>query len=227
MAGQPRRYRTADPRPELASPDVSTEFFTRQLTAAVREVLAETGAKKVILVGHSMGSLHSWCVAAAHPELVQGVVVEDMSPDFRGLTTVLYDAYFDAWPVTFRAADFISFFGDQAGEYFRRSFDHHAASTSAGEPLWTLHGYMETFSDIANYWGTHDTWAEWDAVTCPVLLLKAVDGVTQGETMEEMAHRNPHASTVYYATRAGHVIHDADPTFYRRHVGEFLRRLAT
>lgn len=223
VAGQTRRLRADDPDPAVANPDVSTEFFTRALTAAVTRVLAETGAPDVILVGHSMGSMHAWCVAATHPELVRGVVVEDMSPDFRGLTTILYDAYFDSWPVTFTEPDFARLFGDIAGPYFRHSFDKH--TDPDGTTRWTLHGYMETFKDIANYWGDHAAWDEWDAVRCPVLLLKARDGVTQGRTMETMAERNPQAFGVYYARHPGHVIHDVDTEFYQRHVGDFLNRL--
>ena len=224
VAGQPRRWRTDDPNPAIAHPDVSTEFFTQELTSAVTRILAATAAENIILVGHSMGSMHAWCVAAAHPELVRGIVVEDMSPDFRGLTTVLFDDYFDAWPVTFTEADFSQLFGDVAGSYFRRSFDKHEDHTG-GTPLWTLHGYMETFTELANYWGEHDTWAAWDAVTCPALLLKARDGVTQGDTMEQMAARNPHASKVHYARQPGHIIHDIDTDFYRHHVGAFLGQL--
>lgn len=217
VVGQPRIFLDT-------LPDVSTLFFTQQLGRAIREVLAHSGARRVVLVGHSMGSLHAWCAAAHWSELVAGVVVEDMSPDFRGLSTVLYDDYYNSWPVTFDADTFGEMFGEVAGRYFRRSFDRHLSSSHAST-VWTLHGYMEVYTAIANYWGDHPTWVEWNAVACPTLLLKAQDGVTQDGTMEQMEQRNSPALPLVYATTPGHIIHDVEPALYRRHVGAFLQQL--
>ena len=36
-----------------------------------------TPVRRIALVGHSMGGLHAWCFAAAHPDRVRGLVVED------------------------------------------------------------------------------------------------------------------------------------------------------
>ena len=66
----------ADPHP------ISTERFVDDLADAVAEL-----GRPATLIGHSMGGLHSWCLAAARPDLVTAVVVEDMAPDFRGRTT--------------------------------------------------------------------------------------------------------------------------------------------
>ncbi|HXO82426.1 MAG TPA: alpha/beta hydrolase, partial [Mycobacterium sp.] len=66
----------ADPCP------ISTERFVADLGDAVAALDAP-----VLLIGHSMGGLHSWCLAAERPELVSALVVEDMAPDFRGRTT--------------------------------------------------------------------------------------------------------------------------------------------
>ncbi|KAA3434156.1 alpha/beta fold hydrolase, partial [Mycobacterium tuberculosis] len=60
----------ADPHP------ISTERFVADLGDAVSALGAPTR-----MVGHSMGALHSWCLAAERPELVSALVVEDMAPD--------------------------------------------------------------------------------------------------------------------------------------------------
>src|SRR6516225_7995864 len=80
----------ADPYP------ISTERFVSDLAAAVEGL-----ERPVILVGHSMGALHSWCLAAARPDLVAGVVVEDMAPDFVGGTTGPWEPWLHALPVEF------------------------------------------------------------------------------------------------------------------------------
>jgi len=51
----------------------SNEVRGEQLLAFVRKVLAETGAAKVNLIGHSQGPLACRYVAATHPELIASV----------------------------------------------------------------------------------------------------------------------------------------------------------
>ena len=53
---------------------ISTERFVAELAVAVGTLGAPA-----VLIGHSMGGLHSWCLAAARPELVSALVVEDMA----------------------------------------------------------------------------------------------------------------------------------------------------
>ena len=75
---------------------ISTERFVADLAEAVATV-----GRPATLIGHSMGGLHAWCVAAAHPELVHALVVEDMAPDFRGRTTGPWEPWAHALPVEF------------------------------------------------------------------------------------------------------------------------------
>ncbi len=80
----------ADPHP------ISTERFVDDLGDAVASF-----GRPVILIGHSMGALHAWCLAAVRPELVRALVVEDMAPDFRGRTTGPWEPWLHALPVEF------------------------------------------------------------------------------------------------------------------------------
>lgn len=49
------------------------------------------------MIGHSMGALHSWCLAAQRYELV-AVVVEDMAADFVGRTVGAWEPWLHALP---------------------------------------------------------------------------------------------------------------------------------
>lgn len=69
-------------KPWTVAPDaIATERFVDDIVDVLARIAEATiDDEKAVLIGHSMGGLHAWCTAAAHPELVRGLVVEDMSP---------------------------------------------------------------------------------------------------------------------------------------------------
>jgi pimeloyl-ACP methyl ester carboxylesterase len=193
-----------DPHP------ISTERFVADLATAVQQLPAP-----VRLVGHSMGALHSWCLAARHPELVSALVVEDMAPDFRGRTTGPWEPWVHALPVEFaRAEQVVAEFGEIAGRYFLEAFDR----TETG---WRLHGQPARWVQIAAEWGTRDYWDQWRAVQTPALLIEAGNSVTPPGQMREM-HRIASGSTYLHVPDAGHLVHDEAPQVYREAVESFL-----
>ncbi|BBX34045.1 hydrolase, alpha/beta hydrolase fold family protein [Mycolicibacterium mageritense DSM 44476 = CIP 104973] len=198
----------ADPFP------ISTERFVEDLGDAVASL-----GEPVRLVGHSMGGLHSWCLAAARPELVTAVVVEDMAPDFRGRTTGPWEPWVHALPVEFGSAQEVyDEFGPVAGQYFLEAFDRTATG-------WRLHGHPQWWLDIAAEWGTRDYWGQWRAVTAPTLLIEAGNSVAPPGQMRRMAEIGARTTYLYVAA-AGHLIHDDAPAVYRDAVTQFLTPLA-
>ena len=199
-----RGREVTDPHP------IGTERFVDDLGDAV-EALGEPA----IMVGHSMGALHSWCLAAARPELVDAVVVEDMAPDFRGRTTGPWEPWVHALPVEFGTAEQVyAEFGPVAGQYFLEAFDR----TPTG---WRLHGHPQKWIEIAAEWGMRDYWAQWDAVAVPTLLIEAGNSVTPPGQMRTMAERARRA-TYLHVPGAGHLVHDDAPGKYREAVEAFL-----
>ncbi|WP_396900443.1 alpha/beta fold hydrolase [Mycolicibacterium sp.] len=193
---------------------ISTERFVEDLGDAVASL-----GEPVRLVGHSMGGLHSWCLAAARPELVTAVVVEDMAPDFRGRTTGPWEPWVHALPVEFGSAQEVyDEFGPVAGQYFLEAFDRTATG-------WRLHGHPQWWLDIAAEWGTRDYWGQWRAVTAPTLLIEAGNSVARPGQMRRMAEIGARTTYLYVAA-AGHLIHDDAPAVYRDAVTEFLTPLA-
>ena len=190
---------------------VSTERFVADLGDAV-----ETIGSPAILVGHSMGGLHSWCVAAQRPELVSAVVVEDMAPDFVGRTTGPWEPWVHALPEEFPSeASVVAEFGPIAGRYFLEAFDRTATG-------WRLHGSPARWVEIAGQWGVRDYWEQWRKVAVPALLIEAGLSVAppgQMRTMYEMAA----AATYVPAPGAGHLVHDDAPELYREAVESFIR----
>ncbi|MGH3583371.1 MAG: alpha/beta fold hydrolase [Mycobacterium sp.] len=197
-----------DPHP------VSTERFVADLADAVAEL-----GRPATLIGHSMGGLHSWCLAAERPDLVTAVVVEDMAPDFKGQTTGAWEPWLHALPVEFTSREQVcNEFGPVAGQYFLDAFDRTATG-------WRLHGHTARWIEIAAQWGTRDYWEQWRAVRVPVLLLEAEGTVAPPGQMQRMAQTG-HRASYLRVPGAGHLIHDDAPQEYRAAVESFLTTFA-
>jgi len=197
---------------EAPVPDsLSTEAFVAELAAAVQSL-----SRPAVMIGHSMGALHSWCLAAQRPELVSAVVVEDMAADFVGRTVGAWEPWLHALPVEFDSAEAVfAEFGPVAGRYFLEAFDRTATG-------WRLHGDPERWIAIAGEWGTRDYWTQWRAVRAPVLLIEAGDSVVPPGQMQRMHESAGAPSTYVRVPGAGHLIHDDAPERYREVVEEFL-----
>jgi pimeloyl-ACP methyl ester carboxylesterase len=193
---------------------ISTERFVADLADAV----AELGVPAT-LIGHSMGGLHAWCLAAARPDLVSSLVVEDMAPDFRGRTTGPWEPWLHALPTEFTSVQAIfDEFGPVAGQYFLEAFDRTATG-------WRLHGRTERWIEIAAEWGTRDYWQQWRAVRAPTLLIEAGNSVTPAGQMLEM-NETGHQTTYLHVPGAGHLVHDDAPREFRDAVEVFLSTFA-
>ena len=193
---------------------ISTERFVSDLGDAVADI-----GRPAVMIGHSMGGLHSWCLAATHPDLVEALVIEDMAPDFRGRTTGPWEPWLHALPVEFDSAQQVyDEFGPVAGQYFLEAFDRTATG-------WRLHGHPKVWIEIAAEWGARDSWREWAAVRAPALLIEAGNSVTPPGQMRRMAETG--WRTTYLAVpEAGHLVHDDAPRAYRQAVESFLATLA-
>jgi len=198
----------ADPYP------ISTERFVDDLSDAVAAL-----DQPATLIGHSMGGLHSWCLAATRPEVVDALVIEDMAPDFKGRTTGPWEPWLRALPAEFDSAEQVyDEFGPVAGQYFLEAFDR----TETG---WRLHGHTEVWIDIAAQWGTRDYWAQWREVRVPTLLIEAGNSVTPPGQMREM-NETGDRTTYVHVPGAGHLVHDDAPQVYRDAVESFLAAFA-
>lgn len=193
---------------------VSTERFVDELAGRV-----ESLGQPAVLIGHSMGGLHSWCLAAQRPELVRALVIEDMAPDFVGRTTGAWEPWLHALPEEFSSAEAVlAEFGPLAGRYFLEAFDR----TPTG---WRLHGRAERWLAIAAEWGTRDYWHQWQSVRAPVLLIEAGNSVAPPGQMLRMRDLAAGRAGYLRVPEAGHLVHDDSPEVYREAVEVFLNGL--
>ncbi len=191
-----------------------TERFVDDLV----EVIEALELGPVVVLGHSMGALHGWQLAALRPDLVRGLVVEDMAPDHRGRTAAPWVSWFAAMPAVFPSVaavrDAFGWPRSSVGDYFVEC----VREGPQGYRLLTGHALA---SEIAGEWGEREFWAGVRGVRCPTLLLEAADSPIASEQMARMAEVIPGARHALVPD-TGHLLHDDAPQRYREYVTSFL-----
>jgi pimeloyl-ACP methyl ester carboxylesterase len=198
-----------DARGHGASPHRGGGWRTEDFVADAAEL------EPAVVIGHSMGGLHAWCLAAARPDLVRGIVIEDMAPDQRGRTVEEWRAYFDSWPVPFASLAHVrEFFGD-LGDYFAECVDERADGYHLTADLTDLY-------DIAAEWGRRDYWPMVEKVRCPLLAIEAEHSAMPPGQLAQLPVRAPGGGHHLVVEGAGHVVHHDAPLVYRGAVEAFL-----
>jgi pimeloyl-ACP methyl ester carboxylesterase len=165
------------------------------------DVVRSLDAGPAVVIGHSMGGLHALALAAGHPELARGVVVEDMGVDQRGRTVDVWREHFDSWPTPFESLDQVREFFAPYGDYFAECFER-------GPDGYRLAADLDALYEIAAEWGERDYWPIVARVGCPAGMA--------------VAARVPGGGQHVRIAGTGHVVHADAPDDYRRAVTDFL-----
>ncbi len=188
-------------------------------TAYIDDVAAfvgQLGLAPVLVLGHSLGGLNAYQLAARRPGLVKAMIVEDIGaviPDFPSAT--------EGWPRRFSNLKELMQWADQKGykddTYFLESLIEYPDG-------WGFRFDYEmidrSMSLIAGDW-----WQDWLATTCPALLLHGHRSwVLETGHAREMAARRPNTRLIEFPG-SGHTIHDELPDEYIKAVKAFLASL--
>ena len=192
---------------------VATEQFADDVAAWVRE----QADGPAVLIGHSMGGLHAMVAAARHPELVPGVVVEDMAPDQRGRTVEAWRPYFDSWPDVFTSLAHVREFFAPYGDYFIECVEERADG-------YHLIADLDVMYRIAAEWGERSYWPYVDRLRCPLLVIEAERTAMPPGQQAELARRA--GGRYVRVPGTGHVVHVDAPDAYREALEAFLADLA-
>lgn len=190
---------------------VPTERFAEDIAERVTEL----GLAPAVLVGHSMGGLHAVATAASHPDLVLGVVTEDMAPDNRGRTVDEWRPLFDSWPPAWDSVAHVREFFGTAGDYFAECVEERADG-------YHLVSDLDTLYEIAAEWGRRDYWDLVERVRCPLLAVEAGLGVTPPGQVAQLAARTAGPARHVRVEGAGHAVHVDAPEEYRGAVEAFV-----
>ncbi|ONI69707.1 alpha/beta hydrolase [Kribbella sp. ALI-6-A] len=197
------------------------DFGRDEFVAAVAELVEQLELPPVVVIGHSLGGVTAFQLAARRPELVAAVVVEDVGAvtDASVLPQPVLDV--TGWPTRFASRQAAEQFFAATPEpaYFLESV---VERDGGWELLFDLDDMMAVQHGNAGVW-----WDDWTAVRRPMLLLRATDSFLLSAALaDEMIRRRPATELVVF-DRTGHWIHREDPDRYTAAVRAFVERVIT
>ncbi|MFD0416517.1 alpha/beta fold hydrolase [Streptomyces sp. NPDC127108] len=171
-------------------------------------VLDHFGMTDVVVLGHSLGGVNAYQLAARHPRLVRALVIEDIGAEVDGDLSFCLP-----WPrrVPTRAA-LVEALGGSARYLADAVREYPDGWGLAFEPR-----DMVLSQEQLN--GDH--WGDWLASSCPALLVRGSrSDVLGARHAKDMVVRRPLARLVELAT--GHTVHESDPMGFAAVVRDFL-----
>jgi pimeloyl-ACP methyl ester carboxylesterase len=182
-------------------------------------LIARIGADEVDWLGTSMGGLVGMMLAAQPKTPIRRLILNDVGPFLPAAAVARIAAYVGTNPRCGSLAEAEAYlksvhapFGPLTGDQWRQLAEHSVRRLPEGG--WALHydpAIAQGFQALPP--GDVNLWPVWDAVSCPVLVLRgAVSDVLTADTARAMQDRGPKDVTVRELAGIGHapVLMDAD-----------------
>ncbi|WP_242623349.1 alpha/beta fold hydrolase [Pseudonocardia sediminis] len=198
----------------------------QRMAADVVELVEGLDAGPVALIGHSMGGLHALLAAAARPDLVRALVVEDMAVDLTGLSPHTVDdmhAWFSAIP---QPQPSLAAVREAFGHPYPEAGDYMSECVVERADGYHLLTDVTDATTIAAHWtrtAHRDAVEALAAARIPTLLIEAGQSITPPGQLAAVAARIPGARHLRIEG-TGHLVHAAAPEAYLDAVHDLLAR---
>ncbi|MEU6896291.1 alpha/beta hydrolase [Streptomyces sp. NPDC046557] len=169
------------------------------------------GIRDAVVLGHSLGGVNAYQLAARHPSLVRALVIEDVGAEVDGDLSFCL-----SWPE--RAPSRAALLGGLAGSarYLEDAFREYPDG-------WGL-AFKPRDMVASQQQLNGDHWDDWLSSRCPALLVHGTrSGVLSAHHARDMAARRPDTRLVELPT--GHTVHETDPVGFGAAVLTFLESL--
>jgi pimeloyl-ACP methyl ester carboxylesterase len=180
------------------------EYTLPQYAMDMTALIARLGVSEVDWIGTSLGGLTGMVVAAQKHAPIRRLVINDIgpflpSPVLDRLTLAIRGAprtlpSIDA--VVGRYRTVLAGFGHLSDDEWLHLAHHSVVETESGE--WRFRHDPEITAAYHPGWFMNvSLWQDWDAITCPTLVLRGVESdLLQAATAREMTRRGPKATIV-------------------------------
>ncbi|MEO3978710.1 alpha/beta hydrolase [Streptomyces sp. CAU 1734] len=200
-------------------------FGREAYTGDAEAVIEELGLAPVTLIGHAMGALTAWQLAARRPDLVRALIICDMRAAPGAASQRRWAEWFAAWPLPFGSlAEVRAWFGaddpwlerpDPArGDFFAEVMTEHP---DGWRPVFSRRQMLA----IREGWAHDAHWDELARVRCPTLVVRGLDGELGRAEAQEMVRVLPRGRYAEIAD-AGHLLHHVRPESLRAVAEPFL-----
>jgi pimeloyl-ACP methyl ester carboxylesterase len=170
----------------------------------------------VTLMGQSLGGHTALLTAAAHPELIDSLILIEAGPagGDPGLPQQVA-GWLDSWPNPFTSrAHAIDFFGHEA---WARGLEERE---DGWYPKVDRDAMVAAISELPE----RTYWQEWAQVRCPTLVIRGGRGTMPEGEQTEMRARRPEATALEVIPDAGHDVHLDQPERLHAAVSAFLKQ---
>jgi esterase len=210
--------------------DPDCQYYTDSYVSDLEAVAQQILPARFDLLGHSMGGITALVYAAANPDQIRRLVVEDAGPgafeDSAGATRIRQELLsaptsFESWQA---AVDFMRRLRPSVSEAAREERLRNMLK-QCDDGTWTWkydHAGIARARLNPDPSRVVDLWPHVEAVACPTLVLRGGrSDYLRPDTAEAMSRRNPNLRWCEVA-EAGHYVHDDQPEIVARLVRSFL-----
>ncbi|MET8334083.1 alpha/beta fold hydrolase [Streptosporangium canum] len=195
--------------------DRADDYSREGYIADVVALLDHLGLGRAVVLGHSLGAINAYQLAARHPERVSALVNAEgaVSLGLHGPNPL---AFVLALPYEAPTREALIEGLGQAAPFFGDALRENPDGT------WRLPFHPQDMVDSEDL--VHgDHWNDWLATTCPALFVRGTGGVVPAEQAQAMVERRPDTHLAELAT--DHFVHTGDSEGFAEVVREFLRSL--